>query len=148
RQEVSVEPRNGSDGYSPNVSSARAWQDREPMSIGQQTANPFLAAAIDVVLRAGEIQLSRLGTRFRIDLKGQNDIVTEVDLEVERMCRATMAQRFPDHGVLGEETAETGPVGGGSHRWLFDPIDGTVNYAHGLPFFCASLAFEVNGEIT
>jgi len=49
--------------------------------------------------------------------------------------------------VLAEETAETGPVGGASHRWLFDPIDGTVNYAHGLPFFCASLALEVNGEI-
>jgi len=117
------------------------------MSTTHETDNSFLAAAIDVVTRAGEIQLARLGTGFRVDRKGQNDIVTEVDLEVERMCRAMMAQRFPDHGVLGEETAETGPIGGASHRWLFDPIDGTANYAHGLPFFCASLALEVKGEI-
>jgi myo-inositol-1(or 4)-monophosphatase len=117
------------------------------MSTSHEIANPFLAAAIEAVLKAGEIQLARLGTGFRVDPKGQGDIVTEVDLVVERMFRATIAQRFPGHGVLAEEMAETGPVGGASHRWLFDPIDGTVNYAHGLPFFCASLAFEVNGQI-
>jgi myo-inositol-1(or 4)-monophosphatase len=112
-----------------------------------EKSNTFLAAAIDAVIAAGEIQLARLGTGFRVDPKGQRDIVTEVDLEVERMLRAMLAQRFPDHGVLAEEMAETHPVGVASHRWLFDPIDGTVNYAHGLPFFCASLALEVDGEI-
>jgi myo-inositol-1(or 4)-monophosphatase len=73
--------------------------------------------------------------------------VTEVDLEVDRMCCATIAQRFPDHSVCAEESAGTRPVGGARHRWLFDPIDGTVNYAHGLPFFCASLALETDGEV-
>jgi myo-inositol-1(or 4)-monophosphatase len=112
-----------------------------------EIANPFLAAAIEAVLTAGDIQLARLGTGFRVDPKGRGDIVTEVDLEVERTFRATMAERFPRHRVLAEESAETSPAGGARHRWLFDPIDGTVNYAHGLPFFCASLALEVDGEI-
>ncbi len=117
------------------------------MSNSHETSNTFLEAAVETVLRAGEIQVARLGAGFRVDPKGRGDIVTEVDLEVERMFRATMAQRFPGHSLLAEELAETRPVGGANHRWLFDPIDGTVNYAHGLPFFCASLALEVDGEI-
>jgi myo-inositol-1(or 4)-monophosphatase len=59
-----------------------------------------------------------------------------------------IAARFPDHEVLAEETAEPGPLAGGvPHRWLFDPLDGTVNYAHGVPFFCASIALEVSGVV-
>jgi myo-inositol-1(or 4)-monophosphatase len=117
------------------------------VSNSHEIVNTYLAAAVEAVLKAGEIQVARLGTGFRVDPKGRRDIVTEVDLEVERMFRAAMAQRFPDHGVLAEELVETRPVGGPNHRWLFDPIDGTVNFVHGLPFFCASLALEVNGEI-
>ena len=61
------------------------------------------------------------------------------------MFRAMIAERFPDHDVLAEE------LGGGGHgtsryRWVFDPLDGTTNYAHGLPIFCASLALEIDGE--
>ena len=117
------------------------------MSNSHEISNAFLAAAVETVLKAGEIQIARLGAGFRVDRKGRGDIVTEVDLEVEGMFRATMAQRFPGHSLLAEESAQTCPVGGAKHRWLFDPIDGTVNYAHGLPFFCASLALEVEREI-
>ena len=122
---------------------SKSWS----MLTRDEIANPFLAAAIEAVLTAGDIQLARLGTGFRVDPKGRGDIVTEVDLEVERLFRATMAERFPDHSVLAEELEQTCPVGVAKYRWLFDPIDGTVNYAHGLPFFCASLALEVDGEI-
>ena len=59
--------------------------------------------AIDIVLRAGEIQLARQASGFRVDKKGAIDLVTEVDLECERMCRAVIAERFPDHDVLAEE---------------------------------------------
>ena len=111
------------------------------------SSNLFLLAAIDAVLEAGEIQLARLGTGFRVEAKGKGDIVTEVDFEVESMFRAMMVQRFPDHRVIAEETVETRPTSGATHCWLFDPIDGTVNYARGLPFFCASLALEVHTTI-
>jgi myo-inositol-1(or 4)-monophosphatase len=106
----------------------------------------FLATAAEIVLRAGRIQLSRRQSGFRIDKKGSIDLVTEVDLECERMCRAILADRFPDHDILAEELGggEDGP-GRSGYRWVFDPLDGTTNYAHGLPIFCASLALEYEG---
>lgn len=104
----------------------------------------FLATAVEAVVRAGDIQMSRFRSGLRIDKKGAIDIVTEVDLEVERTFRAMVAERFPDHDVLAEELG--GESTGASHRWVFDPLDGTTNYAHGLPIFCASLALEIDGE--
>jgi myo-inositol-1(or 4)-monophosphatase len=107
----------------------------------------FLETAKEIVLRAGDIQLSRRGSGFRVDKKGAIDLVTEVDLECERMCRDVIAERFPDHDVLAEELS-TGPgeVASSSSRWVFDPLDGTTNYAHGLPIFCSSLALEIDGR--
>ena len=107
----------------------------------------FLATATEIVLRAGEIQMARRESGFRIDKKGAIDLVTEVDLECEQMCRAVIAERFPGHAVLAEELG-SGPGGltDASHRWVFDPIDGTTNYAHGLPIFCSSLALEIDGR--
>ena len=107
----------------------------------------FLATAIEAVLDAGRTQLASLGKAdMRIDKKGAIDLVTEVDLAVERRFRALIAERFPDHDVLAEELG--GPAGIGSRPcWIFDPIDGTTNFAHGLPIFCASLALEIDGVI-
>ena len=104
----------------------------------------FLATAAEIVLRAGDIQMARRESGFRVDKKGTIDLVTEVDLECERMCRAVIAERFPTHDVLAEEMGQLRT--GASHRWVFDPLDGTTNYAHGLPIFCASLALEINGR--
>src|SRR5437660_1879647 len=88
--------------------------------------------------------MAHFGRSFQIDKKGTIDLVTEVDVAVERMFRALIAERFPDHRVLAEELGgDAAPSPGPC--WVFDPIDGTTNYAHGLPIFCASLAVEVNG---
>ena len=106
----------------------------------------WLATAIDIVLRAGEIQTCYQGGELQIDKKGAIDLVTRVDLEVERMCRDTIAQRFPDHGMLAEELENETASPATRHRWVFDPVDGTVNYVHGLPIFCACLALEVDGR--
>jgi myo-inositol-1(or 4)-monophosphatase len=103
---------------------------------------------------AGEIQMSRFGGPLRIDKKGRIDLVTEVDLEVEAMFRKTIAERFPGHDVLAEElggNAGHDPGDGpdaSRYRWIFDPIDGTTNYAHGLPIFCSALALEIDGEVS
>jgi len=107
----------------------------------------FLATAVEIVLRSGEIQMLRRESGFSINKKGTIDLVTEVDLECERMCRAVLAERFPDHDILGEELS-SGPaqVASSHYRWVFDPLDGTTNYAHGLPVFCASLALEIDGQ--
>jgi len=88
--------------------------------------------------------MERFGGSFRVDKKGTIDLVTEVDVFVEQMFRDLVAERFPDHQVLAEELgglamAPPGPC------WVFDPIDGTTNFTHGLPIFCASLALEIDG---
>jgi myo-inositol-1(or 4)-monophosphatase len=106
----------------------------------------LLATAVDAVLRAGGMQLAAFGGPIRVDKKGLIDLVTEVDLAVERMFRALIAERFPDHDVLAEEIGG-GASAGSRYCWVFDPLDGTTNYAHGLPIFCASLALEIDGQI-
>jgi myo-inositol-1(or 4)-monophosphatase len=105
----------------------------------------FLHTAIDSVRRAGALQRDAFGGTFRIDKKGTIDLVTEVDVAVERMIRALIAERHPTHAVLGEEMG--GPATPSRFIWLCDPIDGTTNFAHGLPVFCSSLALEVDGVL-
>lgn len=105
----------------------------------------YLATAVEIVLRAGEIQLQGQANGFQVSKKGAIDLVTEIDLACERMCRAAIAERFPDHDVLAEELGADSR--GSRFRWIFDPLDGTTNFAHGLPIFCASLALEIDGEV-
>ena len=107
--------------------------------------NPlFLATAVEAVVLAGDMQMARFGRHFHIDKKGKIDLVTEVDLAVERAFRTLIAGRFPDHQILAEELGGAAAVPPGP-CWVFDPIDGTTNFAHGLPIFCASLALEIDG---
>ncbi len=107
----------------------------------------FLATATEIVLKAGEIQRARRASGFRVDKKSSIDLVTEVDLECERMCRAVLAERFPSHDILGEELSpDAGATPTSRYRWVYDPLDGTTNYAHGLPIFCSSLALEIDGQ--
>ncbi len=114
---------------------------------GSAAVDPLLVAtAAEAVLHAGDIQRASFGTDVQVDKKGIIDLVTQVDLEVERWFRGMIGERFPSHAILAEElddrsdTPERAP-----YCWVFDPIDGTVNYAHGLPIFCASLALEIDG---
>ena len=107
----------------------------------------FLATAVEAVLRAGDIQMAHLGASIEVSKKGAIDLVTEVDIAVERMFRAMIAERFPDHAVLAEELGSAGQREGRC-CWIFDPLDGTTNYAHGLPIFASSLALEIDGVVT
>jgi len=109
-----------------------------------------MSTAIEAVLRAGEMQMASFGRDdVRVDMKGAIDLVTEVDVAVERMFHAFIEERFPDHGILAEELQERPSVArdGSTYVWIFDPIDGTSNYAHGLPIFCSSLGLEVDGRL-
>ena len=109
----------------------------------------LLATAIEAVLHAGDMQMARFGQGLRIDKKGAIDLVTDVDLAVETWFRAFIHERFPDHRILAEELQDRSRAGAAEspYCWIFDPIDGTTNYAHGLPIFCASLGVEIDGRI-
>jgi myo-inositol-1(or 4)-monophosphatase len=111
------------------------------------TKDPLLlSTAIEAVTKAGEIQMAFIEKGFEVSHKGTIDLVTEADVAVENMFRTLIAGRFPDHTILAEEFGEDAATRGASHCWVFDPIDGTNNYAHGLPIFCASLALEIDGR--
>jgi len=119
-----------------------------PVRVPLSAPDPvFLATAVEIVLRAGEIQIAGRESGFRVAKKGAIDLVTEVDLACERMCRTVLAERFPEHDILAEELS-AGPqeVARARYRWVFDPLDGTTNFAHGLPIFCSSLALELDGQ--
>ncbi len=114
---------------------------------------PFLHTAIRAAREAARIQLAHLGSELEVDTKSSDvDIVTQVDRLCETRIREVLLSDYPDHAVLGEEQGEEqgvddGRADGGRHRWIVDPLDGTVNYAHGFPFFCVSIALEIDGRI-
>jgi myo-inositol-1(or 4)-monophosphatase len=63
------------------------------------------------------------------------------------MCRTILGERFPEHDILAEEMSrDPGAPSASTHRWVYDPLDGTTNYAHGLPIFCSSLALQIDGR--
>ena len=92
---------------------------------------------------AGKLAHQGFGTSAT-KMKGVHDVVTEMDGEVERYIRGQIAARFPQDAVLGEEEGGTT----GERLWIIDPIDGTANYARGLPRYCVSIGYVENGVPT
>jgi myo-inositol-1(or 4)-monophosphatase len=97
---------------------------------------PDRALAERLVRMAGAIALELRGGA--VDVKdGATDVVTEADRHAEEALAAVLRSERPEDGVVGEEGAA---VAGGDRRWLLDPVDGTLNYATGLPAWCAAVA--------
>jgi myo-inositol-1(or 4)-monophosphatase len=78
--------------------------------------------------------------------KGPFDLVTDADLASQRLIAQRLAQAFPEHILLAEEEG-VGPDPNRSWRWIVDPLDGTINFAHGFPFWCVSIALEHDGKL-
>ena len=104
-----------------------------------------LEAALSAARRAGEVLRKGFGTEHNITYKGEVDLLTEIDEEAEQMIREELLSTFPYYGMLAEEGGEL--AGEEDVRWIVDPLDGTTNYAHGLPIFCVSIALERSGEV-
>jgi myo-inositol-1(or 4)-monophosphatase len=106
-------------------------------------------------VRAGGLVVQDWAGRFDVRHKGPADLVTQADLASQEIVRQTVLGAFPDHCLLGEETAcllgETTaaktPAERAEYRWIVDPLDGTTNYVHGVPHYCVSLALERNGHL-
>lgn len=109
------------------------------------TWNNYLNAAVEAARLAGSYQRHRFTSPITIDLKGDKDLVTEVDRESERLIVELLLNRFPDHTILAEEGIY--PDTTSELRWIIDPLDGTTNYAHGFPWFCVSIGLESAGEL-
>lgn len=94
---------------------------------------------------AGEILRAGYGKRHQITHKGQVDLVTEVDKESEDYLLGRIRVEFPHDTVLSEESGRLD--GREEAMWFIDPLDGTTNYAHGLPLFAVSIGYAVGGQM-
>ena len=92
---------------------------------------------------AGKLAHRAFGTSAT-SMKGRHDVVTAMDREVERFIRAANSKRYPQDAIIGEEDGGSD----GQRLWLIDPIDGTANYARGLPRYCVSLGYLEHGVPT
>ncbi len=101
---------------------------------------------IKAATEAGDLMKSRMNTGFSVENKeGINNLVTEVDVACEKLIMDAIRNDFPDHFILSEETGEIRTDS--AYKWIIDPIDGTVNFAHGIPLCCVSIGLEKNGQV-
>jgi myo-inositol-1(or 4)-monophosphatase len=104
-------------------------------------------AASQAAQQAGQILLDWAG-RFSIQRKAVNDLVTEADHAAQAAIQKRLQRQFPNDAFLGEESPPATPsTRGQARRWIVDPLDGTTNYVHGLPFYCVSIGLEANSEL-
>jgi len=110
--------------------------------------NELTICAIEASKKAGEILRQGFGTSFKIfNKEGKNNLVTEYDKLSEKSIIETIKNKFPDHSFLAEESGATGNENKNSIKWVIDPLDGTVNFAHSLPIFSISIAAIKDDEI-
>jgi myo-inositol-1(or 4)-monophosphatase len=118
------------------------------------TAADDLALAVDTAAAAGRLLMERYERVERVDYKSARDIVTEVDHLSEELIIGAIRARHPADGFLAEESGahatEAGENADSGHGrvWVIDPVDGTINYANGIPVFCVSIALVVDGRPT
>jgi myo-inositol-1(or 4)-monophosphatase len=107
----------------------------------------YIKVCEETTRAAGGLILEKMG-RVAVREKGRHDLVTEADVAAQDLVRTRLQEAFPGHSLLGEEDGPPAARGGPSEfRWIVDPIDGTTNYAHQVPYFCVSLALERMGEL-
>jgi myo-inositol-1(or 4)-monophosphatase len=108
-----------------------------------------LAFAVETAEAAGVVLMDHYELLERIDYKSASDVVTEADHLSEALVIAAIRERFPADAILAEESgahAARASQSVNGRSWVIDPLDGTVNYANGLPVFCVSIAFVVDGR--
>jgi myo-inositol-1(or 4)-monophosphatase len=105
----------------------------------------MLEDIISISKTAGELIRSKFRSNFNIQFKSnETDLVTEVDKASEKIITDFINKKYPDHSILAEESGETKKSS--EYRWVIDPIDGTTNFAHGLPIFSVSIGVQKNNE--
>ena len=107
-----------------------------------------LDLAIELAHKAGRIQMERYEHLERIEAKGPRDVVTEVDHLCEALVMNAVRERYPDDAFYAEEIGEVAASSEtkSGRVWIVDPLDGTVNYANGIPFFCISIGLVADGK--
>jgi myo-inositol-1(or 4)-monophosphatase len=101
--------------------------------------------AIAAAKEAGKILMKNFGKIERVDAKGVRELVSNVDIAAESKIIKLIKDRYPDHGILCEESEEE--ITDSEYKWIIDPLDGTHNYIYGIRIFGVCIALEYKGEI-
>ncbi len=114
------------------------------MTLSVRELKKFLAIAQETALGAGKILSDGFHLPKKVRYKGVIDPVTQFDIKSERFVKSKIQKAYPDHSLLAEEGDDVDT--GSEFRWVIDPLDGTVNYAHGFPVYSVSIALQYQGE--
>jgi myo-inositol-1(or 4)-monophosphatase len=95
-----------------------------------------------IARQAGAVLMGGYGNVRHVQQKGVIDLVTEFDRRSEEVILSFLQKEFPDHAILAEESGRNETVS--EYQWLIDPLDGTTNFAHGIPIFCVSIGLLKN----
>lgn len=112
--------------------------------MNDESLHDLLDFAQELAWQAGKLTLSYFGTGIVPELKADQSPVTVADRQAEQRLRAMIGERFPQHGILGEEYGEHNP--GARYRWILDPIDGTKSFVQGVPLYGVLVGLERDGE--
>lgn len=104
-----------------------------------------IEVAIHAAEEAGKVLLDHFYSEKEIKHKGKSNIVTEVDFLSEKLIVELLKKEYPDFNILSEESNSTTKLAG--YTWVVDPLDGTNNYAYGIPFFCVNIALARDEDI-
>jgi myo-inositol-1(or 4)-monophosphatase len=106
----------------------------------------YKQTAIQAAWKASEALLKGFNTIYKISSKpGKHNLVTEYDMISEKIILDTIHAIYPDHNILTEESGSF--LQQSEVTWIIDPLDGTVNFAHGIPIFCISIAVAIGEEV-
>ena len=121
----------------------------EPLDAQAFERNPILKPSLDFVkeiaVNAGSILKKFPREDLNIAYKSYKDLVTQADFASERYLIDTIQASFPEHGIFAEESGQS--AGLKAHQWFIDPLDGTLNYAYGVPFYSVSVGYALEGEM-
>ncbi len=107
---------------------------------------PTLDFIKELALHAGQILQSYANKELNIRHKSRTDLVTNADHASEKYLIETIKNAFPSHAINAEESGEW--EGSPDHQWFIDPLDGTLNYAHGVPIYCVSIGYAYKGKVS
>jgi len=109
--------------------------------------HPMLNIATGAARDAGNIILRNIDKldRIKVEVKAQNDFVTQVDRKAEEVIIEALHKAYPDHGILGEETGTFNE--NSEYKWIIDPLDGTTNFLHGFPQYAVSIGMQLKGRM-
>lgn len=100
----------------------------------------MLEQITQIAREAGALLREGFGRQQTINKTESHDIKLQMDVDCQRLIENRLLKLFPDHSIVGEENSQGDPRA--EHRWIIDPLDGTVNYTYGLPHFCVSIALQ------